>query len=259
MRSNFQTELEFPVVARSLIPEEFERSQEVGVLGPGLESYQLMEGIELSQRGGGLANLLSLPVVRPSGEVAGDPGLGVSRGHLTLSRVAVTEAGSAAEVVVQVDVEMSRLAPVAPLALHVLFTETISRLSVTAGSVAQTSLHHTLAGLTAPTGSVREVPVVGLALVALVSRHPGLTLTRTLTGTLEVGGAGGVAVTGQTGLAALGILHWRDVVVVLAQLAVGSTPVAPAVLTLSAPPALYVKFLVKPTLSGPVVTLAGWI
>ena len=173
--------------------------------------------------------------------------------------MAVTEAGSAAEVVVQVDVEMSRLAPVAPLALHVLFTETISRLSVTAGSVAQTSLHHTLAGLTAPAGSVREVPVVGLALVALVSRHPGLTLTLSLTGTLEVGGAGGVAVTGQTGLAALGVLHWRDVVVVLAQLAVGSTPVAPAVLTLSASPALHVKFLVKPTLSGPVVTLAGWI
>ena len=189
MRSNFQTELEFHVVARSLIPDESERGQEVGVLGPGLESYQLVEGIELSQRGGGLADLFSLPVVRPSGEVAGDPGLGVSRGHLTLGRVAVTEAGSAAEVVVQVDVEMSRLAPVAPLALHVLFTETISRLSVTAGSVAQTSLHHTLAGLTAPAGSVREVPVVCLALVALISRHPGLALTLPLTGALQVVGA----------------------------------------------------------------------
>ena len=67
----------------------------------------------------------------------------------------------------------------------------------------------------------------------------------------------GVAVTGQTGLATLGILDWRDVVVVLAQFAVSSSPVAPAVLTLSASPGLHVKFLVKTTLSGPVVTLAG--
>ena len=65
----------------------------------------------------------------------------------------------------------------------------------------------------------------------------------------EFAGTCGVAVTGQTGLASLGILDWRDVMVVLAELAVGSSPVAPAVLTLSTPPGLHVKFLVKPTLS----------
>ena len=70
-------------------------------------------------------------------------------------------------------------------------------------------------------------------------------------------GTCGVAVTGQTGLATLGILLWRDVVILLAQLAVRPSPVAPAVLTLSSSPGLHVKFLVKTTLSGPVVTLAG--
>ena len=73
----------------------------------------------------------------------------------------------------------------------------------------------------------------------------------------ESAGTCGVAVTGQTGLATLGIFLWRDVVVLLAQLAVRPSPVAPAVLTLSSSPGLHVKFLVKTTLSGPVVTLAG--
>ena len=66
-----------------------------------------------------------------------------------------------------------------------------------------------------------------------------------------------MAVTGQTGLATLGIIDRRDVMVVLAQLAVGSSPVTPAVEALSTSPGLHVKFLVKTTLSGPVVTLAG--
>ena len=73
----------------------------------------------------------------------------------------------------------------------------------------------------------------------------------------ELAGTCGVAVTGQTGLTSLGILLWRDVVVVLAELAVRPSPVAPAVLTLSTSPGLHVEFLVKTTLSGPVVTLAG--
>ena len=67
----------------------------------------------------------------------------------------------------------------------------------------------------------------------------------------------GVAVTGQTGLTTQGITDWRDVMVVLTQLTVGSSSVTSAVQTLSTSPGLHVKFLVKPTLSGPVVTLAG--
>ena len=73
----------------------------------------------------------------------------------------------------------------------------------------------------------------------------------------ESAGTCGVAVTGQTGLATLGIFLWRDVVVLLAELAVRPSPVAPAVLTLPTSPGLHVKFLVKTTLSGPVVTVAG--
>ena len=70
-------------------------------------------------------------------------------------------------------------------------------------------------------------------------------------------GTCGVTVAGQTGLATLGILDWRDVMVVLAELTVGSVPVTSAVEALSTSPGLHVKFLVKTTLSGPVVTLAG--
>ena len=98
----------------------------------------------------------------------------------------VTEAGSAAEVVVEVNIEMSRLTPVTPLALNILLTLTVTSLCATAGSVPQATLHHTVAGFTSRTGGVWEVPVVGLAPVTLVSSHAGLTLTLPVIGALEV-------------------------------------------------------------------------
>ena len=107
----------------------------------------------------------------------------------------VAEAGRAAKLIVQVNVEVARLTPVTPLTLHILFAVTLSRFCVTTRPgkytitftshhysrrilpIAQAAFDHAFAGLAALAGIIREVPVVGLAHVALVARYPGLALT----------------------------------------------------------------------------------
>ena len=56
----------------------------------------------------------------------------VAAAQLTLGRVAVAEAGRAAELIFRIDVEMSGLAPVASLAFHVLFAVAVASGVVTA-------------------------------------------------------------------------------------------------------------------------------
>ena len=79
--------------------------------------------------------------------------------------------------------------------------------------IAQTALDHAFAGLAAGAGVVREVPVVCLAHVALVPRHPGLALALAVHGALEAGGALGVTVAVQTRLPPVGVLDRGDVVI----------------------------------------------
>ena len=67
----------------------------------------------------------------------------------------------------------------------------------------------------------------------------------------------GVTVTGEAGLTSQGVLHWRDVMIILTDLAVRAGPVPPAVEALPAPPGGDVLLLVEPTLGGPVITLTG--
>ena len=86
----------------------------------------------------------------------------VAAAQLTLGRVAVAEAGRAAELIFRIDVEMSGLAPVASLALDVLFAVAVAGGVVTARRVLQTTLGQATAGFATQRA---EVPVVDFTLI----------------------------------------------------------------------------------------------
>ena len=75
--------------------------------------------------------------------------------------MSVAEAGGAAELVFGVDVEMTCLAPVAPLTLNVLLAVAVAGGVVAAGSVLRTALGQTAASFAAERA---EVPIVDFAL-----------------------------------------------------------------------------------------------
>ena len=75
--------------------------------------------------------------------------------------MSITEAGCAPKLILRVDVEMSSLAPVAPLPFHVLLAVAVASGVVAAGSVLQAALGQATASLAAERA---KVPVVDLAL-----------------------------------------------------------------------------------------------
>ncbi len=75
--------------------------------------------------------------------------------------MSIAEAGRAAELVFRINVEMTRLAPVAPLTLNVLLAVAVAGGVVAAGSVLRTALGQTAASFAAQRA---EVPIVDFAL-----------------------------------------------------------------------------------------------
>ncbi len=200
-------------------------------------------------------NLIGLPSLSAPGEVAPEIGLGEPSAELALRGVSVTEAGSAAKLVLTVDVEMTGHTTIAALSLHVLLADALATVRVAGGLVAHAALRPALAVLAAVEV---EVPVVGLALVALGPGDALLALALSVHGALHVGRSGGVAVAGQALAAAALVLVGRLVVVGAAPLAVGPVAVAAAVQALSAATGRRVQLLVETAIGGPVVAFTSY-
>ena len=94
----------------------------------------------------------------------------------------VAKTRSAAEDVVGVQIEISRLAAITPLALNVIFTRAGARLAVASWLTAQTSGH---AASARPTSLRSKVVEIGLTSVAFVTRYTGLTLALAIATALQ--------------------------------------------------------------------------
>lgn len=215
-----QAEFEQAIVRSALVAEEAVGGQEVDVLAP------------LGREPDALAELVVLDVDRAVVVVDGRPALlvlvevghggddRVAGGGRALGRVAVAEARRAAELVLQIEAEESRLALLAPAALDVLLAHALASLGVAGRHVVQRAARVAAARL-APMDA--EVVEVRLAAVALVAGDARLALALALHVALQRAGAGRVAV------AADAVLVRPLVEVLSASLAVGPVAVRLAV------------------------------
>ena len=128
--SKSETEGEMLVVGRPLVTEELLRSDEVAGLLHTLQSDRLLKGCRLR---GDLWNALlyRLPVVWTSVEVAGDHALEIVGGCVTVGGVTKAEARSAAKLIVSLYFEISFLALLTHITLHILLALTLSTQGVT--------------------------------------------------------------------------------------------------------------------------------
>ena len=141
-----EAECEVLVVGGALVTEELCRSKEVSSLLIRLESDRLLKR---SRLGSDLwhALLNRLPVIRTSVEVACDHALEIVWSSITVRGVTKAEAGSAAKVVVHVNLEVAGPASVALSPLNVLLADTLAIVRIAVRSVSKTTLHHAFTGL----------------------------------------------------------------------------------------------------------------
>ena len=193
------------VVRRTLVPEEFLRSNEVSGLLHRLECDGLLKCSRLC------VNLWHpilhcLPLVRASVEVAGDHALEIAWSCVTVRCVSEAEAGRATKVVVHVNLEVAGPASVALSPLNVLLADALTIVGITVWPVSKTALDHTFTRYGGQISCRGEVPVVGSALVALVPCHPWLAFALPIVPALEVCRTIRMAVAHDALLPSLGVL-----------------------------------------------------
>ena len=243
-----QCELHVLVVRSSLVSQIPVRRHEIRrptTLGYG---HHAPTGRVVLQRQGLPVVVFEPPFLRALRERGLELVLGVPRGRVALRGVPVTEARRATELVLHVEVEVTRFAYATLLSFHVCLAVAGARVGIAIGLVPGRSGHGTAAGF-APVGA--EIVEVDVAAVALVSGDALFALALALRVALQVSGAHGVAV------ARLAVLVFELVEVFATTFAVRTIPVVRAVQAMSSVAGALVEVLVEEAAVGEVVTVAG--